>query len=241
MAQTPLLRKEGTAILCHSLSSPSLPLTLFPTHPPSEAIVVPVGFGPCGENDNPGIAAYALLDAVGFQEPIQQDALKVADPADLFFPVSFEDAANVGAGTGIKKFVEFGGTEIEPEREPSAVLKVGIAGKDGCEEADQVGIAFVRVSSNMSQLVSHDKRALEIQQAITNDGFLRKWIKDAVDAGHMEPETREYGLLQAVRRGPILSVNDGDDPGHSPGGFIANPRFVIWSFLLFQIELVDLG
>src|SRR2546425_1037896 len=119
--------------------------------------------------------------------------------------------------------------------QPTAVLKSRVTRHQRGEQSDRVGVTFVRIAANMSQLMCHDERPFNIENGVTNDRLMSQGVEDTIDACRMQPWISNQRNLDALCRFPIGSVHDLNYMPYAPRGFFARSSFVVGLVLLHRI------
>src|SRR4029077_20998954 len=95
---------------------------------------VPVTFGARGQDHHLRIASNTFIDTIGLEIPVQNRRLDITDPLDLLFTAAFKKSLQSGARARIDEDIERRCAKVKPKVQPAAVLKEGIAGRDGGED-----------------------------------------------------------------------------------------------------------
>ena len=66
------------------------------------------------EQNDTGIAPDALFDAVGFEKPVQDEALQMTDPLDAFPAKAAENSLQILTWSGIEKSVSIAIAQVKP-------------------------------------------------------------------------------------------------------------------------------
>ena len=66
------------------------------------------------EQNDTGIAPDALFDAVGFEKPVQDEALQMTDPVDPVPAKAADNSLQIFTRPGIDKFVSIAIAQVKP-------------------------------------------------------------------------------------------------------------------------------
>src|SRR5215468_9604485 len=163
----------------------------------------------CCQHD-PRITAHAFIDTVCLEKPIQQALLQIIDPPDLLRPRAFEYALDVLTRAGFEKLVQFLGPQVEPQVQPTAVLKGRIVRHQSRERGDNVRITFIGIATNVGQFMRDHKGPFDVEDAAVDDRLLRKRIEYTINPGGAKPWIADPGNFDPAGRLPVGTINNCD-------------------------------